>query len=61
MDQYDDLPILKDDVIYAIKCLKDGKSPGNDNIPSELLKHRGDAIVSVLSELYQKSWSIDHI
>ena len=56
MDQYDDLPILKDEVINAIKSLKDGKSPGNDNISSELLKHGGDAIVNVFTELCQKSW-----
>ena len=58
MDQDDDLPILKDDVINAIKSLNDGKSPGNDNISSELLKHGGDAIVNVFTELCQKSWSM---
>ena len=58
MDQDDDLLILKDEVINAIKSLKDGKSPGNDNISSELLKHRGDAIVNVFTELCQKSWSM---
>ena len=58
MDQDDDLPILKDEVINAIKSLKDGKSPGNDNLPSELLKNGGDAIVNVFTELCQKSWSM---
>ena len=51
MDQDDDLQILKDEVINAIKSLKDGKSPGNDIIFSELLKHGGDAIVNVFTEL----------
>ena len=58
MYQDDDLPILKDEFINAIKSLKDGKSPGNDNISSELLKHGGDAIVNVFPELCQKSWSM---
>ena len=58
MDQDDDLPILKYEVINAIKSVKDGKSPGNDNISSELLKHGGDAIVNVFTELCQKSWSM---
>ena len=58
LDQDDDLPILKDEVINAIKSLKDGKSPGNDNISSELLKHVGDAIVNVFTELCQKAWSM---
>ena len=58
IDQDDDLPILKDDVINAITSLKDGKSPGNDNISSELLKHGGDAIVNVFTELCQQSWSM---
>ena len=58
MDQDDDLPILKDEVINAIQRLKDGKSPGNDNISSELLKHGGNAIVNVFTELCQKSWSM---
>ena len=31
------LPILESEV--AIKTLKDDKSPGNDNIPSELMKY----------------------
>ena len=57
MDKDDDLPILKDEVINNIKSLKDGKLPGNDNISSELLKHGGDAIVNVFTELCQKSWS----
>ena len=33
------LPILESEVRNAILTLKNGKSPGPDNIPSELLKH----------------------
>jgi len=31
-------PILKDEIIAAIKKLKNSKSPGTDNITAELLK-----------------------
>ena len=58
MDQDDDLPILKDEVINAIRCLNDGKSPGHDNISKELLKHGEYAIINVFTELFQKSWSM---
>ena len=58
MNQDDDLPILKDEVINAIKILKDGKLPRNDNISIELLKHGGDAIFNVFTELCQQLWSM---
>ena len=35
--------------------LKEGKSPGNDNIPSELIKHRGNSVANILTVLCQKS------
>ena len=56
-DNVDELPILKSDVEYAIQKLKEGKSPGIDNISGELLKYGGDAIVNVFTELCQISWS----
>jgi hypothetical protein len=33
--------ILREEVIYAMRALKEGKSPGIDNIPAELLIHGG--------------------
>ena len=33
------LPILKSEVKNAIKMLKNDKTPGNGNIPAELIKH----------------------
>ena len=56
-DNVDELPILKSDVEYAIQKLKEGKSPGIDNISGELLKYGGDEIVNFFTELYQISWS----
>ena len=52
----DELPILESEVVNAIKTLKDGKSPGIDNIPSELIKHGGTAIIRMLTAICQKAW-----
>ena len=50
------LPVLKEEVEQAIKGLKGGKSPGPDNIPSELLKCGGEAVTTVLTALCQTIW-----
>ena len=34
-----------------------GESPACDNIPSELIKHGGEELIIVLTELCQKSWN----
>ena len=51
------LQILKSEVIHAIKSLKNGKSPGIDNVPSELLKGGGEALNDIITKLCQKVWS----
>ena len=50
-DTDDELPILESEVFNAIKTLKEGKSPGIDNIPSELIKHGGTAIIIMLTAI----------
>ena len=42
------LPLLREKVEKAVHSLKTGKSPGVDNSPSELLKHGGEAINTLL-------------
>jgi hypothetical protein len=37
--------------------LKDGKSPGVDNIPAEILKHGGPVIIDALTVVCQKIWT----
>ena len=44
----DSFPILESEVESAIRVLKIGKSPGVDNIPSELLKSGGDILKKLL-------------
>ena len=53
--QQEPKPLLEE-IDAAIKNLKSGKSPGLDNIPSELLKHRGDEGTKALHPLYTRVW-----
>ena len=55
-DDEQPLPILSE-VIHAIKSIKNGKSPGIDNVPSEILKVGGETLNDILTKLYQKVWS----
>lgn len=45
------LSMLKEEVEYAVYSLKPGKSPGPDNIPSELLKYGGEETIKILTLL----------
>ena len=51
------MPILKSEVEYAIKKLKNGKSPGIDNVSSELIKEGGPVLTKLLTDLCQQIWS----
>ena len=53
----EDLLILEEDIAKAVRMLKDGKSPGVDNIPAEILKHGGSGIVDTLTVVCQKIWT----
>ena len=48
------LPILREEVEEAIRCLPYGKLHGIDNIAGELIKHGGEFVISVLTEICQK-------
>ena len=53
MDGKDSLPILKEEVEAAVWSLKLGKSPGVDNVPSELVKNGSKEVVKALTALCQ--------
>ena len=53
--QQEPKPLLEE-IDSAIKSLKCGKSPGLDNIPSELLKNRGDEGTKALHYLCTRIW-----
>ena len=49
-------PPLMDEVMYAVKKLKDGKSPGLDEIPAELIKSTGQHGIKALHQLCTCIW-----
>ena len=42
--------------MLRIKTLKDDKSPGKDNNPSELLKHGRENTTNIFISICQKIW-----
>ena len=52
----DELEPLRSEVEWAIKSLKDGKSPGTDNITAELIRASGEAGVDIYHTLCKKIW-----
>ena len=50
----DNYLILRSEVVSAIQSLKNGKSPGVDNITGELLKSGGENMISVITNVYNK-------
>ena len=50
------LQILKSEVENAINMLKNDKTPGNDNISAELIKHGGESIIKIYTEICQHIW-----
>ena len=50
------LPILKSEVRNAINTLKNGKAPGIDNIPDELIKCGGVKILDSMTSKFQQIW-----
>ena len=50
------LPIFESEVRNAIRTLKNGKSPGPDNIPGELLKHGGESLIKIFTIICQQIW-----
>ena len=50
-----------DDVVRAIKGLKDGKSPGGDGIPAEVWKYGGANLSNRLHRWVIKIWEEGHV
>ncbi|XP_062571862.1 uncharacterized protein LOC134233828 [Saccostrea cucullata] len=53
----DPLPILREEVESAINAIKLEKSAGIDNIPSELVKAGGEAMITALTTICNNIWS----
>lgn len=52
-----DSPFLEAEVVQAIKQLKNGKAPGIDNIPAELIKQGGHRIVDAMHKICNQIWT----
>ena len=50
----EELPILEFELIEVNKSMKECKSPGMVNIPSEIVKYGGNVVVRILTTLCQK-------
>lgn len=48
--------ITKEEIEQAVKRLKNGKAPGNDNIKAEMYKHMGDKGIEILHEIIDTAW-----
>ena len=59
-EELSDIPSLIE-VEKALKALKNGKAPGPDGIPAEVLKHGGSGLIKRLHELIQKIWTEERI
>ena len=53
----EDPPILTSEIEAAIEGLKEGKSPGIDNVPAELLKNGGPITVAAYTKLCNEVWT----
>ena len=49
-------PILREEVEAAVKALKMGTSAGVDNIPAELIQARGEAMIDILTAIWNTIW-----
>ena len=50
------LPVLKDEVVYAVQTLKTGKAAGDDTISAKFIIHGGDAAIYVLTRICNIIW-----
>ena len=51
---------LKEEVEKAVRMLKDGKSPGVDNVAAEILKYAGPDIIDTLTIVCEKPGPVEN-
>ena len=56
IQEAESLPVNREEAEETVHSLKAGKSPGVDNIPSELLKNVGETTTTVLIAICQNIW-----
>ena len=55
------LPPTREEIKVAVKSLKNNKAPGNDNLPAELFKNGGEALINQLEILIHEIWKEERI
>ena len=56
-----DEPPDMNELMSAIRSVKDGKAPGRDGIPSEIWKHGGPKMTNCLYKLIHKVWEVQKV
>ena len=54
--EYLNYDISADEVEAVLQQLKNNKSPGPDNVFTELLRHAGEELLKAIHKVFQKSW-----
>jgi len=54
MSNKDNFPILREEIVAPVRSLKNGKAAGADNIPAELIKYGGTAVIDILTKVCNK-------
>ncbi len=54
-------PITKDEIIKALRKIKNGKAPGPDQIPPEVLKANPGVTYEILHDLFDSIWETEII
>ena len=59
IESYEDEPlIIKEEVLWNIKHIANGKSPGTDDIPIEQIKNSGEEIINKILKLCNLVWKL---
>ena len=58
---FDTGPITKIEIIKALKKIKNGKAPGPDQIPPDVLKTNPEVTYTILKELFDNIWKTKEI
>ena len=56
-----DVPPMIEGVAAAVSEMRNGKAPGSDDIPAEIHKHRGDALLYRLHALFKVVWQDEEV
>ncbi|GBP82567.1 Transposon TX1 uncharacterized 149 kDa protein [Eumeta japonica] len=56
IDDGNESEITMDEIMKALKRMKNGKAAGNDRVSSEMMRGERDIVASLLYQLFNKCW-----